>query len=86
VIGFHPGSADHDPAESRNITGKVLLCIGSEGPVMPSALRLAFEDEMRDAGVDWQINLYGGAKHSFTNPEADHTWASETAYHPDADA
>jgi hypothetical protein len=28
--------------------------------------RLAFEDEMRAGGVDWQMNLYGGAKHSVT--------------------
>ena len=25
---------------------------------------------MRAAGVDWQLNLYGGARHSFTNPSA----------------
>ena len=23
-----------------------------------------------DAGVDWRLNLYGGAKHSFTHPNA----------------
>jgi hypothetical protein len=32
VVGFHPGWADHDPQDSANITGKVLLCIGSEDP------------------------------------------------------
>ena len=26
---------------------------------------------MRAAGVDWRMNLYGGAKHSFTHPRAD---------------
>jgi dienelactone hydrolase len=26
---------------------------------------------MRAAGVDWQMHLYGGAVHSFTNPAAD---------------
>jgi dienelactone hydrolase len=25
---------------------------------------------MRDAGVDWQMHLYGGTVHSFTNQEA----------------
>jgi hypothetical protein len=25
---------------------------------------------MRTAGVDWQMNLYGGAKHRFTDPNA----------------
>jgi dienelactone hydrolase len=26
---------------------------------------------MRAGGVDWQMELYGGVVHSFTNPEAD---------------
>ena len=29
------------------------------------------EGEMRTAGVDWRMNLYGGAQHSFTHPRAD---------------
>ena len=28
---------------------------------------------MRAGGVDWRMNLYGGAVHSFTNPAADGT-------------
>ncbi|CAI7978714.1 hypothetical protein FRAHR75_40170 [Frankia sp. Hr75.2] len=28
---------------------------------------------MRDGGVDWQMNLYGGTAHGFTNPAADDT-------------
>jgi len=26
---------------------------------------------LTDAKVDWQMSLYGGVVHSFTNPEAD---------------
>jgi dienelactone hydrolase len=85
VIGFHPGSADHDPADSRNITGKVLVCIGAEDPWMPAKERLALEEEMRAAGVDWQMNIYGGAKHSFTNPAADHAGMPEIGYHQPSD-
>ena len=81
VVGFHPGSADHDPGDSRRIAGKVLVCIGSEDPWMPAEQRLAFEQEMRAAGVDWQVNVYGGAKHSFTNPRADQIGIPEAGYH-----
>ena len=28
----------------------------------------AFENEMRDGKVDWQITFYGGAVHAFTQP------------------
>jgi len=85
VVGFHPGSGDHDPAESRNITGKVLVCIGSEDPWMPLEVRLEFEDEMRAAGVDWQLNVYGGARHSFTNPDAGQSGLPAKEYHEAAD-
>jgi dienelactone hydrolase len=85
VVGFHPGWADHDPQDSRNITGKVLLCIGSEDPWMPPEQRLALEEEMRAAGVDWQLNLYGGAKHSFTNPSAAHSPIAAVDYHEPSD-
>ena len=30
-----------------------------------------FEQEMRDAGVDWQLVAYGGAVHNFTGLEYD---------------
>jgi len=71
VIGFHPGlgTARHD--DSTNIVGTVLMCVGADDPIIPVEHRLAFETEMRAAGVDWRMNLYGGAQHSFTHPRAD---------------
>ena len=32
--------------------------------------RADFEAEMRAGNVDWRMNIYGGAVHSFTNPNA----------------
>ena len=55
---------------ASNITGKVLVCIGTEDPLIPPDQRADFEKEMRAGGVDWRMNLYGGAAHSFTNPSA----------------
>ena len=70
VVGFHPGLGTQRPEDARNITGKVLVCVGSEDPFIPVDQRLAFETEMRIGEVDWRMNLYGGAEHSFT-----HRWA-----------
>jgi dienelactone hydrolase len=70
IIGFHPGLGTSRPEDARNIKGKVLMCVGSEDPLVPPGQRAAFEDEMREGGVDWQMNLYGGAVHSFTHPRA----------------
>jgi dienelactone hydrolase len=71
VVGFHPGLGTQRPEDARNITGKVLVCVGSEDPFIPFEQRLAFEAEMRSGGVDWRMNLYGGAEHSFTHPSAE---------------
>ena len=71
IVGFHSGLATVRPEDAANITGKVLVCIGTEDPLIPPDQRTAFEAEMRAAGVDWRMNLYGGAAHSFTNPNAD---------------
>jgi dienelactone hydrolase len=70
IIGLHPGLNIFRPGESRNIRGKVLMCVGADDPIVPLAQRIAFEEEMRFADVDWQMIVYGGAQHSFTNPRA----------------
>ena len=71
VVGFHSGLSTALPAEAGVITGTVLVCIGADDPIIPPEQRLAFEQEMRAAGVDWRMHLYGGAVHSFTSPGAD---------------
>jgi dienelactone hydrolase len=71
VVGFHSGLSTARPQDAANITGRVLVCIGADDPVIPPEQRSAFEEEMRSAGVDWQLHLHGGAVHSFTNPDAD---------------
>jgi dienelactone hydrolase len=59
------------PQDAKNIKGKVLVCIGADDPGIPPEERSAFEQEMRAGKVDWQMNVYGGVVHSFTNPDAD---------------
>jgi dienelactone hydrolase len=68
VVGFHSGLGTTRPAKRGEVRCKVLTCIGALDPIIPPDQRLAFEKEMADAGVDWQMNVYGGAGHSFTNP------------------
>jgi dienelactone hydrolase len=40
---------------------------------------------MRKAHVDWQINIYGGAVHSFTNPDSGSDPSRGAAYNAEAD-
>lgn len=86
VVGFHPGLGTVRPHDARNITGKVLMCVGTEDPFIPVEQRLAFEAEMRAAGVDWRMNLYGGAEHTFTHPWAELAGIPGVKYHEPTDA
>ena len=81
VVGFHSGLATARPEDAKNITGKVLVCIGAEDPLIPAQQRVDFEEEMRAGGVDWRMNLYGGAAHSFTNPDAGSLGVPGIEYH-----
>ena len=49
----------------------MLVLIGADDPGIGPDARQAFETEMRDGKVDWQMKLYGGVVHSYTNPDAD---------------
>lgn len=71
VIGFHPGF--HRPAGSVDaaINAKVLMMSGDADPVVSDDDRRGFTEEMRQAGADWQLHLFGGVGHSFTNPKVD---------------
>jgi dienelactone hydrolase len=62
---FAPGNAANE-----KISAKVLCLHGHDDPMVPPEQVLAFEKEMTDAGVDWQMHVYGGTQHAFTNPAA----------------
>lgn len=70
AVGFHSGLSTTLPQDARNITGKLLVCIGADDPGVPLEQRIAFEQEMRDGGVDWRMHVYGKVVHSFTNQNA----------------
>jgi len=87
VVGVHPGLyPSMHPEDNANITGSVLMCLGSDDPFVAVEARLAFEAEMRDGGVaDWTVELYGGVGHSFTSPDIDGVPLPGFAYDDKAD-
>jgi dienelactone hydrolase len=85
VVSFHGGLATRDPRDARNIRGKVLVLHGADDPLVPPEEVLAFEGEMRKVGIDWQIVVYGGAVHAFSNPEAGNDPSLGAAYNEKAD-
>jgi dienelactone hydrolase len=85
VVTFHGGLANPNPADAKNIKGKVLVLHGADDPFVKQEDVKAFMDEMRAAGVDWQLTQYGGAVHAFTVKAAGNDNSKGAAYNETAD-
>jgi dienelactone hydrolase len=85
VVSFHGGLDSPNPADGRNIKCKVLVLHGADDPHVPAKDIAAFEDELRQAKVDWQLVKYGGAVHSFTDWNAGNNASAGAAYNEAAD-
>ena len=85
VASFHGGLSTPNPADAKNIKGKVLVLHGADDTFESPAEIAAFQEEMRQGRVDWQMNYYGGAVHSFTNPDAGKAGIKGVAYNEAAD-
>ncbi len=86
VVSFHGLLETKRPAVADAVKAKILACTGSADPIVPRDQVTAFEKEMIEAGVDWQVITYGGAKHAFTNTAADSIPLPGFGYSPTADA
>lgn len=85
VASFHGNLDTPDPSDARNIKGKVLVLHGGSDPYVTRDKVAAFEAEMTNAGVDWQMIVYGGAVHGFTNPNNGNDPSKGAAYNEKAD-
>ena len=86
VVSFHGGLDTPAPQDAKNIRAKVLVLHGADDPHVPGEQVAAFEQEMRTAGVDWQLIASGGAVHGFTNPANGNDNSKGAAYNAAADA
>lgn len=85
VVSFH-GGLPADPADpAKPVKAKVLVLHGGADPLVPVEEVTAFTNNMDAAGADWQLVAYGGAKHSFTNPDADKANMPPVGYQKAAD-
>jgi dienelactone hydrolase len=85
VVSFHGGLDSPRPEDGKNIKCKVLVLHGADDPFTSAKDLAAFEDEMRQAKVDWQLIQYGGAVHSFTDKDAGNNNLGGAAYNEKAD-
>ncbi|RVQ69774.1 dienelactone hydrolase family protein [Croceicoccus ponticola] len=84
AISFHGLLATDCPA-SGAIDPVILVCHGDADPMVPRSDVAAFEAEMDAADAAWQLMVFGGAKHGFTDPASDLRDNPAVAYDARAD-
>ena len=85
VVSFHGALDSPTPEDGKKIKCKVLALHGADDPFVPAKDVAAFEEEMRQAKVDWQLIKYGRAVHSFTDWNAGDNHLEGAAYNEKAD-
>lgn len=88
VASFHGMLATANPAQAGAVKARILVMTGAADPFVPPDQIAQFKKEMEAAKVDYKLVEYPGAKHAFTNPEADkygQQFNLPLAYNKDAD-
>jgi dienelactone hydrolase len=88
VVSFHGSLGTATPARSGVVKAKVLVLNGADDPFVKPEHIARFKEEMKAAGVPYRFVNYPGARHSFTNPDADsfgRRFALPLAYNLEAD-
>jgi dienelactone hydrolase len=85
VVSFH-GSLVLPAAEpGKQVRAKILICHGAADPMAQPGAVERYILAMEKSALDWQLIIYGGAKHSFTVPDADKAGMAALAYSKSAD-
>lgn len=88
VVSFHGNLTTQRPAKPGVVRAKIFVAHGAADQFMSPEQIENFMEEMKSAGADVRFVSYEGAKHSFTNPDADlyaKKFSIPLAYSPAAD-
>jgi dienelactone hydrolase len=85
VISFHGSLPPATPEQAAKVKALVLIAHGDADTFVPPERIEAFKTGLSEGGVNWEMNIYSGARHSFTNPYADGYGMEGLAYHEQAD-
>jgi dienelactone hydrolase len=71
AVSIHGDLKTAQPANKGAIKAKLLVTHGASDPVAPKADRDAFESEMDAAGAKWQMLVFSGVLHAYTDQGSD---------------
>jgi dienelactone hydrolase len=80
VVSFHGGLTAPQPEELKGIKAAVLVLHGADDPHVKAEDIAAFQQAMRQGGVDWQMVYFGDAVHAYMNPAAGSDKTKGVAY------
>ncbi len=84
IVSFHGGLTVPTPKDLQAVKAKMLVLHGADDPHVPPETVDAFQSALRKSKVDWQMNIYGGAVHAYTNPAAGSDKSKGSAYNRQA--
>lgn len=70
-VSFHGGLATPEGQNYSQVKGPILILHGGDDPVAPMSQVAALADALNAAGVEYDMEIYGGARHAFTVWTAD---------------
>jgi dienelactone hydrolase len=85
VVSFHGSLLAPTEEQAKKVKAKILICHGAADPMTPPKEIPKYMTAMEKSGLDWQMIIFGGAKHSFTNPDADKMGMDALRYSKSAD-
>lgn len=85
IVSFHGGLGRDETRTVNPITAKVLVLHGADDTYVPKEEVEKFQNEMRTAKADWQMNYYANAVHAFTEKGAGNDNSKGAAYNEKAD-
>ncbi len=71
AVSIHGDLKTAQAAQKGAVKANLLVTHGAPDPVVPKADRDAFESEMEAAGAKWQMLVFSGALHAYTDQGAD---------------
>lgn len=84
VVSFH-GSLPPAPESVTSIAPQVLVAHGRDDEFIPAEQIAAFQQGLDRAGADWEMMIFSGTRHGFTNPGAGEYGIDNLAYNETAD-
>jgi dienelactone hydrolase len=85
ILSFHGGLSNPHPEDTKNIKSKLLVMHGAIDPYVSAEEVASFKKELDDAKIDYELIMYSGAVHAFTQKHVGNNVKSGAAYNESAD-